>query len=68
MLDRYNISYNMAYHTFVNGYTVYVYAEGRLIDILQKGNDTRKKAQFHFMIYLIYTVIWYGKISFYIPD
>lgn len=67
MLENFKVSYNRAYHSYLNGYSVQVYADGQLLDILQRRNETTLRAQFDFIFYVICATAWHGKIYYKIP-
>lgn len=67
MLEAYKVSYNRAYHAYLNGYTVQVYADGQLLDILERRDTTRRRAQFDFRFYVLCATIWHGRLSYNLP-
>lgn len=67
MLEAYKVSYNRAYHAYLNGYTVQIYADGQLLDILERRGTTRRRAQFDFRFYVLCATIWHGRLSYNLP-
>ena len=67
MLEAYKVSYNRAFNAYLNGYTVQVYADGQLLDILERRDTTRRRAQFDFRFYVLCATVWHGKLSYNLP-
>lgn len=58
------VSYNRAFNEYLNGTAIQIYGDGKLLDILQRGHESDKRAKFDFITYVVIHRIWCGNIFY----